>query len=329
MEYSMTDNSKPKRNHHVVPRHYLKGFVIKNGEPFIWVYKRGELYKPGNGKITNNPYKDSIRCAGAERDFYADPKQEGGKDFDTFENKLESLEKPANPIFDKLREQHNIDGEEKRLFSEYLVLTWRRVRAGRAMLQQFISKPFYDPRRALSHFNWPDTPENRAIIMAVAECLRQSPGYDIQAHNRTTAASSESFLIEPVVRMTWTFYTAPKGQCFLTSDNPVHIPRCGLGKNISELSFPIASNIALVASWSKHMKEGYCEAHPKVVKEINRRTASMASHYIYTSINEQWVVKLLNNSPHEYHPIYSAPSVYNVFRFVMDEPGVDPHLVWN
>ena len=79
----------------------MKGFVIKTDEPFIWVYKRGEQYNPGQGKITNNPFKDSIRRAAVERDFYADPKEGGKKDLETFENKLEKLEKPANPIFEK------------------------------------------------------------------------------------------------------------------------------------------------------------------------------------------------------------------------------------
>jgi hypothetical protein len=54
--------NNPKRDHHVLPEFYLKGFVIKKGEPFIWIYKRGELYNPGQGKITNNPFKDSFRA---------------------------------------------------------------------------------------------------------------------------------------------------------------------------------------------------------------------------------------------------------------------------
>jgi len=68
---------KPKRQHHIIPRLYLKGFVTEPGRPFIWVYKRGELFNPGKGKITNNPFMDSINCAGSETDFYANPSQPG------------------------------------------------------------------------------------------------------------------------------------------------------------------------------------------------------------------------------------------------------------
>ena len=99
----MSKINQPKRNHHVLPRLYLKGFAIKNDQPHIWVYKRGEPYNPGKGKITNNPYHRSIDDAGAELDFFADPKRDGSTDFETFENIMESLEKPANTIFAKLR----------------------------------------------------------------------------------------------------------------------------------------------------------------------------------------------------------------------------------
>ncbi len=70
--------NKAKRNHHVNPKLYLKGFATTDDERFIWVYKRGEQYNPGPGKITNNPYKGSIKNAGVEKDFYADS-IDGGK----------------------------------------------------------------------------------------------------------------------------------------------------------------------------------------------------------------------------------------------------------
>src|ERR1051326_332073 len=121
---------KPKRDHHVLPELYLKGFVIKEDEPFIWVYKRGEAYSPGRGKITNNPYINSIRRTAVERDFYAYPSEGGRKDFETFENRLEELEKPANPIFAKLRSHQTITSQEKRQFSTYVVQMHRRVSTG-------------------------------------------------------------------------------------------------------------------------------------------------------------------------------------------------------
>src|SRR5690349_5080229 len=59
--------NNPKRNHHVTPRVYLKGFTTGGGEPFLWVYTRGLPFNPGDMN-SNNPRKRSITTAGVERD---------------------------------------------------------------------------------------------------------------------------------------------------------------------------------------------------------------------------------------------------------------------
>ncbi len=304
--------NKPKRNHHILPELYLKGFVIKVGEPFIWVYKRGESYNPGNGKITNNPYKDSISHAGAEMDFYADFKEDGSRDFETFENVLESLEKPANPIFQKLRAYQTISSEEKEVFSRYIILMNRRVEAGRKMIQEFLSKHTYEPSKELfQNAGWPDTPENRDFVKQTVQRLAKKEGYHIQAHNRITALASDSALVEELRKMNWIFFVAPKDQFFLTGDNPVFIPdEFGLGnKKFSELSFPISTNVVLVASWNKSLKDGFVEAKSQVVKELNRRTVSKASQHAYFSRNSEWVVTLLKKKSYKYLMIYSPNSI--------------------
>lgn len=321
-------NNKPKRNHHIVPGLYLKGFVIENEEPFIWVYKRGDPYNPGNGKNTNNPYKDSIKNAGAERDFYADPKGGGIKDFETFENILESLEKPANPIFQKLRARQMINNEEKCLFSRYIILMYRRVRSGREKVKEHLAKHTYEPSKELfQKANLPDTPENRAELKKISASLAQKEGFDIQTHNRITAATPDSFMIEVLQKMTWSFYFAPAPHAFLTSDNPVFISdKFGLAKNISELSFPISTDIALVASWNRFLKEDFSEAKPQLLKELNRRTINAASQHVYYSQNPEWVLKILDKKTYEYHPIYSVKSVYTVARIVTEPADSRPRV---
>jgi uncharacterized protein DUF4238 len=321
-------SNKPKRNHHIVPELYLKGFVIKNDEPFIWVYKRGEPYNPGNGKITNNPYKDSIRNAGAEKDFYADPKEGSVKDFETFENILESLEKPANPIFQKLRARQMISNEEKCLFSHYIILMHRRVRSGREKVKNQLSKHPYEPSKALfQKTNLPDTPETRAELKKVSDNLAQKEGFEIQAHNRITAAVPDSFLIEVLQKMTWSFYVAPMPHTFVTSDNPVFISeKFGLGKNISELSFPISADIALIASWNRFLKEEFSEAKPQLLKELNRRTINAASQHVYFSKNPEWVKSILDKNFYEYRPTYSVKSVYTVAKIITEPPDSKPRV---
>jgi hypothetical protein len=157
--------NNPKRNHHVTPKLYLKGFVIKTGEPYIWVYERGRPYNPGDDEIANNPYKDSIKNAGVERDFYADPKEDGTQDFETFENKLELLEKPADSTFQKLRARQGINDDEKLTFATYIILMYRRVVSAREKIKGQLANQSYEPTEELfQKANLPDTPETRAEL---------------------------------------------------------------------------------------------------------------------------------------------------------------------
>ena len=323
--------NNPKRNHHVTPKLYLKGFVINQGEPFIWIYKRSNAYNPGDNKATSNPYKDSIKNAGVERDFYAELKDDGTQDFETFENKLELLEKPADPIFHKIRARQAITNEEKGLFSSYVIHMYRRVLAGREKVRTLLAaKPYEPSKEFFEKAHLPDTPEVRAEVKRLSDNMKNKPGFDIQAHNRITAASPDSFMIEALQKMTWTFCTPRAPHVFLTSDNPVFISeQFGLGKNISELSFPISSGVALVASWNKSLKEGFSEVPPQFLKELNRRTISGASQFVYSSENPRWVLNILNKSAYEYHPMYSVKSVYDVVKLVTDGADSRPRLIWS
>jgi hypothetical protein len=323
--------NNPKRNHHVTPKLYLKGFVIKSGKPHIWVYERGRPYNPGDDQITNNPYKDSIKNAGVERDFYADPKEDGTQEFETFENKLEQLEKPADSIFQKLRARQVINDDEKLTFATYIILMYRRVASAREKIKGQLAKQTYEPTAELfQKANLPDTPETRAELKKIAERLAQKPGFDIQAHNRITAATPDSFLIEVLQKMTWNFYISPATHAYLTSDNPVFISeKFGLGKNISELSFPISTDVALVASWNKVSKGVFSEALPQYLKELNRRAISGASKYVYFEKNQEWVMTILNKNNYEYRPMFSVKSVVDVVKLETHGGKSKPDLIWS
>ncbi len=330
-----TRPNNPKRNHHILPKLYLKGFVIKTGEPYLWLYKRGEPYNPGNGKITNNPYKDTIRFAGMERDFYADPKEDGSKDFDTFEDELQCLEKPADPIFEKLRAKKMLSKDEKEVFSLYIVQMSRRVQRGRAKVKE-LAESFalgYEPSPKLINrlraLGADGTPDLRASIKEIANKIARSDGFDVRAHNRIAVASPGSFLIEVINRMTWTFYIARGGQNFVTGDNPIFIPeQLGLGMNISELSFPISSDVALVGSWNRNLSNGFVEAPPQILKEVNRRTITAASRYVYSCQNGPWVVTVMGKRNYKYQPMFMGREIYPIATLERVGPNGDPHVVW-
>jgi hypothetical protein len=70
----------------------------------------------------------------------------------------------------------------------------------------------------------------------------------------------------------------------------------GIGKEKSEVTFPITKNIALQAIWRTDIVESFFQAHNQVVKEINRRTASISTKFLYSPYTEDWIQKLVNKS---------------------------------
>lgn len=224
---------KPKRKHHVIPRLYLKGFVINPSEPFIWVYKRGEGYNPGSGKFTNNPFKNSINSAGSEKDYYANPDQPGRKGFEEFENELEALEKPANGILEKIRAGQGITGEEKNTFATYIIHLSRRVSAGRKLSNSMwpnIAEEYEPPDKLYQLKGWPKTPEMRLRLKAEVKTITEKAGHAIQMHRGSVLAVPESLMTEALKLMSWHIFKTPAGHAFLTGDNPVFYDQ-GFGLN--------------------------------------------------------------------------------------------------
>lgn len=109
-----------------------------------------------------------------------------------------------------------------------------------------------------------------------------------------------------IAQMTWQFLTAPQDEIFITNDNPVFFfEKLGIaGHPRSEVTFPISSNIALVASLNKGLSENISPATSQELKEINRRTAYSAMQEIYCSQNKSWIVNILNKKNHQVNFLY-------------------------
>lgn len=295
-----TTRSNPKRNHHILPELYLKGFVISSNEPFIWVYKRGESYSPGRGKITNNPYKDSIKRI-TTRDYYAFPNEDGKKDFESYENFLEKVEKTADKVLAKLRSKQMPTADDKEVFSRYLVQMHRRVPSYRrtlARVAESIVSQFELSKDELEKLGLPDTEDTRRNVKAIATGSAMKEGFDTRLHLKVITLLENSRITNVLSRMSWRFFVAPDGHSFLTGDNPLSICRWGLSKPDAEFSIPISSDICLAGTALK-FSEGFLPARPLILKELNRRTASNAARFLYFSKNESWVVALLNKDNHE------------------------------
>lgn len=297
----------PKRNHHILPRLYLKGFVEKKDEPFIWEYRKGMGFNPG-AQTKSNPRHKHIGVPCAVKDYYAYPHEGGGVDYDSYEDILETLEKPANPIFEKIRSQKPITAAEKETFASYMGQMLRRVPSYRADLKKRlpeVAKAMEPSQEFFQTLNWPDNEETRKRYKEIAEREANKEGAEVRTHLKCVANTEQSLLPAHFMQMKWRFFTAPRENGFLTGDNPIfYFKKLGLRNPASEVSFPISTEVALVASWAENHKEGFFKAPSQVVKELNRRTASFASELVYFWRSESWVMSLLDKVEHRFNSIH-------------------------
>ncbi|CAN5388252.1 MAG: DUF4238 domain-containing protein [Pyrinomonadaceae bacterium] len=314
----MSRKEENKRNHHTLPKLYLKGFVEKEGEPFIWVYERGKSYNPGLKRGKYNPYRDSINYAGAERDVYAYTNKDGVTDFNTYENVLEKLEKPADPVFQKIRNQQMITSDEKTIFASYMIMMIKRVPRRKERAKEIWPSTLDSFEESSELMQWlnaeeantdPNDLEKLAKLSRLgAEVRRILEEYreNIPTEILLKTMVLESALLPVIGDMNWQFFIAPEGYSFFTSDNPVfYFESFGLNKLYSEITFPISSNIVLAASWHKELGEGFFPANSETVLEVNRRTASIASMNAYHSRKTSWLVDVLNKQRHRLNLLYS------------------------
>ena len=117
-------------------------------------------------------------------------------------------------------------------------------------------------------------------------------------------------VVDKMRSMSWQFYVAPDDNRFVTSDNPVHTFKGGVGfsRSYSELTFPLSSRVALLGSFRK-VREGYLPAPTQLLKEINRRIIAAATSHVYSSRKERWVVTVLKKELHRFSLAYPAPEL--------------------
>jgi len=296
---NMSSTNKPKRNHHSLPRLYLKGFVEIEGSPYIWEYQKGIPFNLTNKKLKINPFHKPISKAASTRDLYALKKGNEIVDFDTYENKLEDLEEPSTPLFKKMRSYHRHDmltKEEKLTFSRYVLLMLKRIPAQQKKMSELVWPQIegqmeyrltksLDDYGAQADFSDPAKlgayEKKKSEIFEIFDQLRKGIPDEVRLKAMVTVEDPGFATI--LSQMTWQFWIAQANDEFFTGDNPVfYFTEFGINKNISELSFPISKKVCLVASW-QNVEEGYFPVDTSMVQIINSRTAQRAYRYLYAT----------------------------------------------
>ena len=272
---------------HYIPRYYLSGFTQNSKPPLIWVYEKG----------CSHVFATQIKNVAHEKYYHPD----------NFERYLANeIEAPANIVLRKIRERKIITAKDKITLSNYMVVLWKGVPEGKKRLEEKSPKVSDGIRKKLfeeiEEFKIKNPSKanllekRRLKVQDILEKLKDD--FPEEIWRSVIPPEMTPRMSKALSQMTWRFFVCEEPNAFLTSDNPVFIFRhIGIGKEYSELTFPISSYITLWATW-RLLDEGYYPANNQVVKEINRRTASIATRYIYFSKKRDWVITLANKKGH-------------------------------
>jgi hypothetical protein len=267
---------------HYIPQYYLKGFSGDGGKT-VWVYDKSSRCR----------FATQVKSIANERGFYS-------PDVESY--LADHVEEPAKPVLEKIRKRLQISTEDKQALSAYMICMMTRVPRGRERVKELAPAVAKEVRekidgqlRAIA-LRQPERSDfierRRSEIQTIVDRYATDPPKALWLRNIPPGKRPRA--MAALSHMTWTFFTFDQYPAFLTSDNPVFYFRSmGIGSPESEVTFPLSSHTALWATWRTDLTEGFFETSERVVKELNRRTASFSTRYVFHSMDEKWVLPLL------------------------------------
>lgn len=267
---------------HFLPRYYLRGFAEEPETNIIYRYQKG----------TNELLKTNVKNVAQENKLYS-------RALEKF--LAREIEKPGNPVLKKIRIHQNISIAEKKVLSRYIVVMMLRVPQTKIQMTTWFEKNkevYFDGFEAQLRRLIDANPDKADIAAKRIQELRE-----VRDQGRIKPEEIWHSMVTPerlpkvslaIENMTWTFLIAKKTSGFLTGDNPVFFSKeIGLANRSAELTFPISTDVALLAFWGKDITCRFEIAKESAVQEINRRTVNFATKYIFYYHPAQWVINLL------------------------------------
>ncbi len=270
---------------HYIPQFYLRGFSEGKGTPYIWVYEKG----------SDKPFRPNIKNIAQQTKFYSDK---------TETYLANDIENPTIPVIEKIKNHSSLSSDERRTLADFMIVLVKRVPAGLNRAEQWygeISEKVYDDLESEINRQIIVYPSRQNILKIRKKELQQSRKNDTDKPKDVwegfipSEMTSESSKV--LLKMTWQFLYHDKKSVFLTSDNPVfYFQWMGIGKRESEVTFPITKHITLWATWRNDLIGDYARVKDRFVREINRRTVSLATRYVFFSQEQDWIINLVNKN---------------------------------
>jgi len=268
--------------HHYVPRKYLRGFCEPGSDSFLWMFdKQEETFK-----------RMRVDVIAQARQFYTPEVESQLEEF---------VEGPANAVIDKLRQRTSIDSGDRARLPLYVATMLRRVPHSRQRAAGWLPevladtvremKDFISQAAAAGHISPSTEAERLAQADAAEEKFKKNPPQNVVEQIRTPWPTERE--VQVIFAMTWRFLSTAGPSYYLTSDNPAFFfEDRGLARAESELTFPISSTLALHANWELGGQGRTYRANQQAVKELNRRTASSATRFLFYRERASWIASV-------------------------------------
>ena len=280
------------RNHYI-PQHYLRRFVRSDVEHQIWVYD----------KQLRREFVTSVARAARETGFYHDAMEEA---------LATRIEAPAEELIQAVCEGRRLAPEQKRQLALFVSMMFKRVPAyqqrAQAMIPQVSAETFARIERQIREYAPDDSV--RAYHLADLERLRKKwrdeglPADLLYAMKQPWL--SEQF-VDVVASMKWLYMRAAPGMQFVTSDNPFFFfTNRGIGNPHSEFSIPLSSEVALLAIHGPAEDQVFATARNRSAREINRRTVSNATRFVYGGARSEWIAKVSDRNYRRLNPFVAS-----------------------
>jgi hypothetical protein len=271
--------------HHYVPQEYLRGFADPENSDKIWMYDKQSC------QFTHA----SIKSVAQEKLYYSE----------TTERQLSELvEGPAHQVLKKLRLRYKIDNSERIRLAIYvgtmLMRVPRRRRKAFQMLPGILEETINNISNQVDQWARTTTVGPELISRRYSELEQASmkfmtkPPAKIIEMIRTPWPTLKEMAC--LSNMTWRIVSSESDEFFVTSDNPAYFFEAyGLGNPQSELTFALASDLMLFASWQgAHHETIFTKTTSAIKREANRRIASGAERFVFCRAQEDWVAKIAN-----------------------------------
>jgi len=281
---------------HYLPQYYLRGFGELPDCSHVWLYEKG----------SQRFSRAAISKVAQKRRYYTDE----------IESWLATqIEDPGNAILKKLRGFQGITQSEKETLARYIVVMQTRVPRERERkekgMPEMLDRFSDDFQKSVIEALMKEYPENELLETRANEVRKviakwKTEGLPRDFRFELMQPHCSPVRVQVLSKMTWQFLRSAGGLSFLTSDNPVFFCEdLGIRAIESELSFPISRDIALHATWRRDLPEGFVRVPRQVIKEINRRTVSAATRFVFHSAQEDWVLTLVNKKKYTLNRIRS------------------------